>query len=130
MRAGFSIGKIQDFKADLEAIDQKNIDYFLFEREEKNAGERDKLENHCRFEMQGDKPVLVFTWVLLCLCRSGNNALSSLSTISRMVVLRAEFGVSKLFRHFDLKRHTFIGTIRNCRTAAILTLLISIQKNQ
>jgi len=52
--------KIRDFEADLEAIDQKNIDYFLFEREEKAEGQRDRLQNHCKFEMQGDKPVFGF----------------------------------------------------------------------
>lgn len=43
--------KICDFKADLEAPIEKNIDYFLFEREEKSTGERDRLDNHCKFKL-------------------------------------------------------------------------------
>jgi hypothetical protein len=52
--------KIRDFLECLDIIDLKNADYFLFERPEKSEGERDRLLNHCRFEMQGDKAVFGF----------------------------------------------------------------------
>lgn len=52
--------KIRDFLESLDIIDLKNADYFLFERPEITEGERDRLQNHCRFEMQGDKAVFGF----------------------------------------------------------------------
>lgn len=52
--------KTRDFLAEVHLIDLKNVDFFLFEREEKSVGERDCLQNHCHFEMQGDKAVFGF----------------------------------------------------------------------
>ena len=52
--------KTRDFLESLDIIDLKNVDYFLFERQEKNEGERDRLQNHCRFEMQGERAMFGF----------------------------------------------------------------------